>query len=95
MKTIWLVIGLSVVVGVPLTAEAGAHCNEGKSGCFVAAAAPSIQHHGQEAAKNVVSSVHTFHLTPRIAPIGTMPAGQTYGRWAAEWWQWALGIPSM
>ena len=19
--------------------------------------------------------------------------GQTYGRWAAEWWQWALGVP--
>jgi hypothetical protein len=31
--------------------------------------------------------------TPRIAPIHTKPAGQTYGRWAAEWWQWALGIP--
>lgn len=32
--------------------------------------------------------------TPRIAPIDTKPAGQTYGRWAAEWWQWALGIPA-
>jgi hypothetical protein len=31
--------------------------------------------------------------TPRLAPIHTTPAGQTYGRWAAEWWQWALGIP--
>jgi hypothetical protein len=30
---------------------------------------------------------------PCIAPIVTKPAGQTYGRWAAEWWQWALGIP--
>lgn len=30
---------------------------------------------------------------PSIAPIDTQPAGQTYGRWAAEWWQWALGIP--
>jgi hypothetical protein len=31
----------------------------------------------------------------RIAPIGTRPEGQTYGRWAAEWWQWALGIPAI
>jgi hypothetical protein len=31
---------------------------------------------------------------PRIAPIHSRPAGQTYGRWAAEWWQWALGIPA-
>lgn len=31
---------------------------------------------------------------PAIAPIDTEPEGQTYGRWAAEWWQWALGIPA-
>jgi hypothetical protein len=30
---------------------------------------------------------------PGIAGIQTKPEGQTYGRWAAEWWQWALGIP--
>lgn len=29
----------------------------------------------------------------RIAQLGTRPGGQTYGRWAAEWWQWALGVP--
>jgi len=28
-----------------------------------------------------------------IAPIDTKPQGQTYGRWAVEWWQWALGVP--
>lgn len=94
MKNLWLVIGLSTLAAVPLTAEAGGRCNEGKSRCFVATAAPSIQHHGQEASKNEVSSAHAFHLKPRIAPIWTMPAGQTYGRWAAEWWQWVLGIPS-
>ena len=31
---------------------------------------------------------------PGIAGIQTKPEGQTYGRWAAEWWQWALGIPA-
>lgn len=31
---------------------------------------------------------------PRIAPSHTEPEGQTYGRWAAEWWQWALGVPA-
>lgn len=31
---------------------------------------------------------------PRIAPIRSRPEGQTYGRWAAEWWQWALGVPA-
>jgi len=29
-----------------------------------------------------------------IAPIPTSPEGQTYGRWAAAYWQWALGIPA-
>jgi hypothetical protein len=29
----------------------------------------------------------------RIAPIGSTPDGQSYGRWAAQWWQWLLGIP--
>jgi hypothetical protein len=23
------------------------------------------------------------------------PQGQTYGCWAAEWWQWALGVPGL
>lgn len=29
-----------------------------------------------------------------IAPIQSNPNGQSYGRWAAEWWQWALGVPA-
>jgi hypothetical protein len=31
---------------------------------------------------------------PPIAPITPPADGQTYGRWAAAWWQWALGIPA-
>ena len=31
---------------------------------------------------------------PPIAPIKTSPEGQTYGRWAVEWYQWALGVPA-
>jgi hypothetical protein len=31
---------------------------------------------------------------PRVAPIFSNPGGQTYGRWAVEWWQWALGVPA-
>jgi hypothetical protein len=31
---------------------------------------------------------------PLIAPIHSVPAGQTYGRWAASWYQWALQIPA-
>ena len=31
---------------------------------------------------------------PGVAPIFSKPGGQTYGRWAVEWWQWALGVPA-
>ncbi|RDD63560.1 hypothetical protein [Ferruginivarius sediminum] len=30
----------------------------------------------------------------RIAQLRTRPGGQSYGRWAVEWWQWALGVPA-
>ncbi len=30
----------------------------------------------------------------RILHIFTKPGGQTYGRWAAEWWQWGLSVPA-
>lgn len=29
-----------------------------------------------------------------IAPPGSTPQGQSYGHWAADWWQWVLGIPA-
>ena len=29
-----------------------------------------------------------------VAPINSMPEGQTYGRWAAQWQQWAVGVPA-
>ena len=40
------------------------------------------------------ASAQAHESRPHIAPIHTKPAGQTYGRWAAEWWQWALGVPA-
>jgi hypothetical protein len=39
-------------------------------------------------------AVDTDDDQPLIAPVRTKPEGQTYGRWAAEWWQWALGVPA-
>jgi hypothetical protein len=41
-----------------------------------------------------IASGQATDPAPHIAQIHTKPAGQSYGRWAAEWWQWALGIPS-
>ncbi|MDM0109774.1 hypothetical protein QTH97_32995 [Variovorax sp. J22R24] len=29
---------------------------------------------------------------PLIAPINSLPGGQTYGRWAVEWQQWAVSM---
>lgn len=36
---------------------------------------------------------HAFNVFNRIAPIHSKPGGQTYGRWGAEWFKWAFGIP--
>jgi hypothetical protein len=30
---------------------------------------------------------------PGILPINSAPYGNSYGAWAAAWWQWALAIP--
>ncbi len=30
---------------------------------------------------------------PRVLPPTANPHGQSYGEWAAQWWQWALGQP--
>jgi hypothetical protein len=35
------------------------------------------------------NGVHTV-----VAPINSTPEGQTYGRWAAQWEQWAIAIPA-
>jgi len=40
-----------------------------------------------------ITSAQARGPAPRVAQIHAKPAGQSYGRWAAEWWQWALGIP--
>ena len=29
-----------------------------------------------------------------VAPINSVPEGQTYGRWAAQWQEWAVGVPA-
>jgi hypothetical protein len=32
--------------------------------------------------------------SPGVAPIQAHSNGRTYGRWAAEWWKWTLGVPA-
>jgi hypothetical protein len=39
-------------------------------------------------------SVQADNPVSHVAQINTTPEGQTYGRWAAAWWQWVLGIPA-
>ncbi len=39
------------------------------------------------------ASVFAGNPNPGILPINSQPHGNSYGSWAAAWWQWALGIP--
>jgi hypothetical protein len=41
----------------------------------------------------VVAAIADDDQSPMVAGIRTQPEGQTYGRWAVEWWQWMLSIP--
>jgi len=29
-----------------------------------------------------------------VAPLESVPEGQTYGRWAAQYWEWAVAVPA-
>lgn len=94
MKPLWLVVGLLGAVGFPLTASAAARCAPGMGGCTIENPTSRLQVQTTESVTNVVASPQVHEGTPRIAPIDTQPEGQTYGRWAAAWEQWALGIPA-
>ena len=39
-------------------------------------------------------SAQADNQKPVVAPINSVPEGQTYGRWAAQWQEWAVGIPA-
>jgi hypothetical protein len=41
-----------------------------------------------------VSSAEAEDQKTDVAPIDSIPEGQTYGRWAAQWQEWAVGAPA-
>ena len=94
-NVLWSVVGLFGVAAFVPTAEAGGRCPAGKGGCSIGNAASEVQSPAAAGAKTLTAPTETYYATqPSIAPIDSKPLGQTYGRWAAEWWQWALGVPA-
>lgn len=79
--------------GFATTAAAGVMCSGGR--CKVETPASSARAAQAQSAVVQASPQSVFYSPPLIAPIHTAPFGQTYGRWAAEWWRWALGIPKI
>ena len=45
-----------------------------------------------EVAGASAASAESGGRLPLIAPINSLPGGQTYGRWAAEWQKWAVSM---
>ncbi len=41
-----------------------------------------------------MSAAHAGNPNPGIRPSHSTPYGMSYGKWAAYWWQWVLGIPN-
>ena len=94
-KTTLLIIGIFIF---SLSASAGGKCEVGKGKCTVDNTATKHQTiETAELEKATGAGQENENLTIEyeldIAPIYSTPAGQTYGRWAAEWWQWSFGIP--
>jgi len=92
-----MVVGFFGIAGFPLIGEAGGDCFIGKSRCIVENAASRIDDRAKAEARMDIESARAGDgdSQHRIAPINSTPAGQSYGRWAAEWWQWAVGIPAV
>jgi hypothetical protein len=87
------VIGLFGIMALPLTAAAGGHCPGRDRGCAVEYGVSGSAVVVAQSTAQVVAAAGDFDMVPSIAPINTMPEGQTYGRWATQWFQWAIGIP--
>ena len=81
---------------MPLTAEAKGHrhCLSERDDCAIDDANYRIQHPVAKVIKKDDTSEHSDSSKPFVAPINTLPAGQSYGRWAVEWQQWLQGIPA-
>ena len=93
-KSSWVIVGILAATAFPLTATAG-NCLAGNSGCAADAGGGSQSSQPQSGtAKNQNDDEYrSSDKRPVIAPIGSSPEGQTYGRWAVEWLQWAYGVP--
>jgi hypothetical protein len=93
---VFMVVGFLGVTGFPLIVGAGGQCAVGKSRCIAENAASRIDDRAREEARKEIESARADDpdLQQRIAPINSNPAGQSYGRWATEWEQWALGVPA-
>lgn len=93
---LWMVVGFFGIAGFPLIAEAGGQCAIGKSRCMAENAASRIDDRAREEARKEIESARADDpdLQQRIVPINSNPLGQSYGRWATEWEQWALGAPA-
>lgn len=86
--TLWLLGGLATLAGAT-PAEARDHCVRANCSFFDSGAAAVDSSSSPDP-----SFLDPGGPLPRVAAIGSTPGGQTYGRWAAEWWQWVLSLPA-
>ncbi|MDM0117335.1 hypothetical protein QTI66_35040 [Variovorax sp. J22R133] len=88
--TSWLLGGFIVLAGLLPAAQARDHCG-GSGRCGVPGNGlspdelPTPPSDAQWADPDGPS--------PHVASIDSMPGGQSYGRWAVQWWQWLLSVP--
>jgi hypothetical protein len=98
MKASLLLGGLLLLAGSLPTAEAAGRCMPSRHACQAGNAAARVPDDAPMPEVGAASDEHGGRehggRVPLVAPIDSSPRGQTYGRWAAEWVQWALSIPA-
>jgi len=93
MKTrnkLWLTAGLVAAAGWAPSAVAAGLCLGGPGAC----AAGKVSARAVVAAPSSNATGTVIPAAAVVAPVDSTPFGQTYGRWAAQWWQWAFGTPT-
>ena len=90
IKTLSLLIGVFQMAAYPLSSEAAISCGAGPCVAIDGATAQS------KTPLRIVPKKPNMRnpSAPLIAQIDSKPGGKTYGHWAAQWAQWAIGSPA-
>lgn len=93
-RTLCVALGIGAMASIPVSADAAVRCPGNDNNCGAVPAAENTRTAAQFVAPRGKQASPKAPAAPRVAEVNSNPEGQTYGRWASEWWQWALSNPA-